>query len=454
MGEQALTSTVTQAARLTAGNDKPVDEKARTVVYWMNASYRVHDNAALAYAVEQANALTKELLVVIALEGKASTDKAQYDFIIEALPGIAQDLGKRGIALAVHHGDPVKAVLKEHPALVVCDEMHTKYRAQTRKRLAEASPVRVVLVDANVIVPVRLLGKEEWAAYTIRPKLWKLAPQYLVETKLPKLHAASPVENAVPKLRFDVPDRARKVQTGGEREARTVLAQFLGNLGSYKDRNDPSKRATSSLSGYLHFGMISPVTVVQAVTAAGTADKKLDAEAQAFVEQAFVRREVAHNFTFYNQRYDYLDGCPQWARDTLDKHRRDTREYTYTFKELEDGKTHDDLWNAAQHEMRRSGYMHNYLRMLWCKKILEWSETPEQAFQTAVELNDRYELDGRDPNGYTGVAWSIGGKHDRPWFDRAIYGAIRYMSSDSARKKFDADAYEQYVASLAHPEQH
>ena len=190
------------------------------------------------------------------------------------------------------------------------------------------------------------------------------------------------------------------------------------------DRNDPLKNGQSGLSPYLHFGQIAAQRVaLEVMGSAGPTDAR-----KAFLEELIVRRELSDNFCFYNPRYDRVDGFPAWARATLDRHRRDPRDYLYTPEQFEQARTHDDLWNAAQREMVRTGKMHGYLRMYWAKKILEWTPSPEEALKIAITLNDRYELDGRDPNGYAGIAWSLGGVHDRPWGERKVFGMIRYMS--------------------------
>jgi deoxyribodipyrimidine photo-lyase len=443
---------VVLAERVRIANDKPVHERGEYLVYWMQAAQRVHENPALSYAIETANKLGKRLIVCFGLTNYPHAQRVHYEFLLEGLADVAQALSKRGIEFICKNQHPVELALTFDACVIVTDENYTRTPRQWRERLAKEAPVQVVIVDSNLVVPARLREKEEWAAYTIRPKLWKDAPRFLVETTIPVYAKAEKgIANSIPKLTLELAENARRLAhlRGGEVAAHKALHNFIDKLSDYEQRNDPSKFGTSHLSAYLHFGHISPVTIVLAVTAAAAMNKRIDAQAQAFIEQVFVRREVAHNFTYFNEKYDELAGCPDWAQKTLDKHRSDKREFIYTRKELENGKTHDDLWNAAQMEMGRSGYMHNYLRMLWAKKILEWSETPEDAFKVALYLNDVYELDGRDANGYTGVAWSIGGKHDRPWFDRPVYGAIRYMSSDSARKKFDANAYEVYVAGLA-----
>jgi deoxyribodipyrimidine photo-lyase len=202
-------------------------------------------------------------------------------------------------------------------------------------------------------------------------------------------------------------------------------------------RNDPTQDGQSNLSPYLHFGQLSAQRVALEVRMHPVPD----AEKEAFLEELLVRRELSDNFCFYNPSYDSVAGFPEWAQKTLKAHRSDPREYRYSAEELEQGLTHDSLWNAAQMEMVRRGKMHGYMRMYWAKKILEWSQSPDEALNIATYLNDKYELDGRDPNGYTGIAWSIGGVHDRAWQERPIFGKIRYMSHRGAQRKFDVQAY-------------
>ncbi len=233
----------------------------------------------------------------------------------------------------------------------------------------------------------------------------------------------------------------------GEAAARAQLSDFLSRrLHRYdSDRNDPTLDGQSNLSPYLHFGQISAQrAAIQAL--AGTADTT------SFLEELVVRRELAENFCYYNPNYDSVAGFPDWAKETLRSHERDRREYLYSILELEAARTHDDLWNAAQKEMQCLGKMHGYLRMYWAKKILEWTKSPADAMRIAIYLNDRYELDGRDPNGYTGIAWSIGGVHDRAWKEREIFGKVRYMSYNGARAKFDVKAYINKVESLCERE--
>jgi len=225
----------------------------------------------------------------------------------------------------------------------------------------------------------------------------------------------------------------------GSRAALDKLESFISEgLSGYPDqRNDPNKEGQSGLSPYLHFGQISPQRVAWEVSKADAPGPSK----QAFLEELIVRRELSDNFCLHVPDYDSVSGFPDWSKATLEQHRFDEREYVYSAREFEEGKTHDRLWNAAQNQMVRRGKIHGYIRMYWAKKILEWSETPEEAMRIAILLNDRYELDGRDPNGYAGIAWSMGGVHDRAWSSRKVLGKIRYMSFGGAKSKFDVESY-------------
>ena len=225
----------------------------------------------------------------------------------------------------------------------------------------------------------------------------------------------------------------------GELAASKLFKDFLENrFDRYaEDRNDPNKNALSNLSPYLHFGQISAQRV--ALTVQQFFQKNPSAEA--FLEELIVRRELSDNFCYFNPKYDSFNGFHDWAKQTLNQHRKDKREFVYSIEEFEEAKTHEDLWNAAQKELIITGKMHGYMRMYWAKKILEWSKSPEEALRIAIYLNDKYELDGRDPNGYVGCAWSIGGVHDRAWAERQVFGKIRYMNRNGAARKFDLNSY-------------
>lgn len=258
----------------------------------------------------------------------------------------------------------------------------------------------------------------------------------------------SPADNFLEGFPVDRSVSPVKFFRGGTSAALKVLDRFVRQRlkGYAVQRNRPELEGTSHLSPYLHFGHLGPHTVALAVKNADAPRPDRDA----FLEEMIVRRELAVNFVRYNPHYDTLASAEPWARKTLAEHRKNERAHAYTEKQLENAETRDPLWNAAQRQMITSGWMHGYLRMYWAKKILEWSPTAEFAYEIAVRLNDRYELDGRDPNGYAGVAWAIGGKHDRAWGpERPVYGKIRYMSYASTSRKFDSKAYIEEVNALA-----
>ena len=298
-------------------------------------------------------------------------------------------------------------------------------------------------------MPSELLEKEQYAARTIRPRIVKRLNEFLVKPPAPIAAAMWHGGDAIRRLPASIDildglpiDRTlRPVESfhGGTSEARRLLQRFVRmRLDDYDAaRNHPETLGTSGLSPYLHFGHIGPREVAMAVRDSGASTESV----AAFLEQVIVRRELAVNFVRYNAGYDTLEGCEAWARQTLRRHAHDERPFVYSRDELDAAATHDPLWNATQRQMIATGWMHGYVRMYWAKKILEWSANAAAAFETAVELNDRYEMDGRDPNGYTNIAWAIGGKHDRPWPSAPIYGTVRSMSYASTAKKFDAAAY-------------
>ena len=227
----------------------------------------------------------------------------------------------------------------------------------------------------------------------------------------------------------------------GEDAAQKMLQYFIENkLEQYEElRNNPSKDYQSNLSPYLHFGQISSLRI--ALTLKNLNEPQLDKSINSYLEELIVRKELSDNFCFYNKNYDNFDGLKPWAQETLLKHLNDPRPNIFTIAQLEKAETYDHAWNAAQKELIRTGKMHGYMRMYWAKKILEWTSSPKQAIEYAVYLNDRYHIDGYDPNGYVGILWSIGGIHDRAWFERDIFGKIRYMNFNGLKRKFDIDAY-------------
>ena len=429
------------------------DPDGRCVVYWMHRAQRAADNPALDVAIEAGNALKKPVVVFFGLH--AFVERANlrhYRFLVEGLPELAEGLARRGVGFVLRRS-PDHALLRfltgVKPALVVGDESPLRQADGWRHTVARALRVPLWTVDADVVVPSALLLKEQYAARTIRPRIHARLREFLVEPPSPRAAISWRLPRGVAHLRpsLDVLDGFpcdRSVspvsgETGGRAEGLRRLRAFVRRrLDAYgEDRNHPEHDGTSRLSPYLHFGQLGPREVARAVLDAGGSHAATDA----FVEQLIVRRELAVNYVAFNPRYDSLDACEPWALRTLRRHARDRRPVLYTADQLEAAETHDPLWNAAQRQMVESGWMHGYVRMYWAKKILEWTRRPDEAFDLAVVLNDRYLLDGRDPNGYANIAWAIGGKHDRPWPERPVTGTIRWMSFASTSKKFNAREY-------------
>jgi deoxyribodipyrimidine photo-lyase len=421
------------------------------VVYWMSRDQRVDDNWALLYALAEAQARRARLHVAFCLAPRfpGATQRA-YDFLFRGLQAVEQELRRRGIGFHLLPGDPAATLpaLAAHlqAGTIVADFDPLRVKRAWRDAVASRLKVPLIEVDAHNIVPCRVASdKQEYGAYTLRPKLRRLLDDFLIAIPpLPAVPAAVrtaavdwPAAEAFVKADAAVAP-VQKFEPGAP-AAQRVLERFLRErLATYPDRNaDPNAAGQSDLSPYLHFGQISAQRVALAVQAhpAPAAAKA------AFLEQLIVRRELSDNYCWYNPDYDSLKRLPAWARTTLDQHAADRRPYRYRRAELEAGATHDPLWNAAQREMVAHGKMHNYLRMYWAKKILEWTGSADEAFEIALALNDRYELDGRDPNGFVGVAWAIGGVHDRAWTERPVFGKIRYMNDRGCRRKFDAAAY-------------
>ena len=438
--------------------------QGKCVLYWMQRAQRGSENAALNVAIALGNTLQLPVVVLFVITEYPAANLRHYTFMLEGLTVAAQILQERGTPLIIRGGEPVKEVahmVKElQAAAVISDESELRTPRSWRMALKDILDVPFACVDADVVVPRRHFPKEEWAARTLRPKLQGLLPTYLqpiidLEPAQKLTHSPyDPGQTDNPLSYLDTLQIDRSVQPsnqfhGGQIEGKLRIQRFIDErLASYTERrNHPEVSGTSELSAYLHFGQISVQQLAWEIEqyvppATGSARIDIDGGRAAYLEELIVRRELAVNFAANNPCYDSLDGCPGWGRETLRKHANDPREWVYTREELEQAKTHDELWNASQREMVISGRMHGYMRMYWAKKILEWTQTPEEAFEDAVYLNDKYEIDGRDANGYTGMAWAIGGKHDRPWGpERPIFGLVRYMALSGMQRKMDTRAY-------------
>jgi deoxyribodipyrimidine photo-lyase len=436
-------------------NDRPVGAAGEVVVYWMERAQRAADNPALDAAIDAANEIGKPLVVFFGLAPwYPNANERHYTFLFDGLPELARGVEARGAAFAFRPF-PEHRLLpfceEVRAALVVGDENPLREPERRRRAAAERLPVALVTVDADVVVPSALFPREEAAARTLRPKIAAALPRFLAPSREPRVRAtlppgrrpaSRPIEPA--RLLRELPiDRSAgpvRGERGGRAAGLRALRRFVGRaLARYdEDRNRPELgAATSLLSPWLHFGQIGPR---EAALAARAADAPEAAKA-AFLEQLVVRRELAVNFVARNEAYDRYEGVPAWARRSLEARLGDPRPRIYTEEELEGAATDDPLWNAAQREMAATGRMHGYVRMYWAKRLLTWTEHPARAHEIAVRLNDRYFLDGCDPNGYANIAWAIGGKHDRPWPPRPIFGNVRSMSLAALRRKLDIDGY-------------
>ncbi|HET9088380.1 MAG TPA: deoxyribodipyrimidine photo-lyase [Acidobacteriaceae bacterium] len=436
------------------------------VVYWMQRSERGMNNAAVDCAASVANELGLPLLVYFsAISDFPHANLRHYVFLNQGLPDIEADLAERNIAFIVRRppGNSLEKLLDEvNAAILIGDENPCREPEHWRQVIARRIRIPFWTVDADVVVPSNVFGKAQYAAHVLRPRLHRELPSYLHALqnprvqhgwKLPKNFDSYPVTSDITAGWKKLDRSVKPVEsfTGGSRAARKRLEYFVRHvLPTYdQNRNQPTVDGSSRLSPYLHFGHISSMEIVLAVNAAVSKNPSLAKACDAFCDEILVWRELAINFVKYTPTYDSVDCADPWAARSLAEHAHDRREWDYTRDQLERGETHDELWNASQLQMVNYGWMHNYLRMYWAKKILEWSASPAIALEHAIFLNDRYELDGRDPGGYAGIAWAIVGKFDRPWFDRPIFGKVRYMSGGSTGKKFDSQGYIRLVRANA-----
>lgn len=431
-----------------------------TIVYWMSREQRAKDNWALLYAQQLALQMKTPLVAIFCLvpDFLGATIR-QYDFMLKGLMEVELALREKNINFYLLKGEPKDVIAKfvkdYNAASIITDFDPLRIKRQWKQDLSEKIDIPIYEVDAHNIVPCWLASsKQEYSAYTFRRRLKSLLKEFLTDIPRLKKHPFkldynckdTDWEAAVEGLHVNKDVSQVSWIKSGQKSASQALSFFIKNrLDRYnKDRNNPAISGQSNLSPYLHFGQLSPQFVAMQILKS-QADKEAK---QAFLEELIVRRELSDNFCFYNKDYDNINGFPAWAKETLQKHMSDERQYIYSMIEFERALTHDELWNAAQMEMLRTGKMHGYMRMYWAKKILEWSESPQKAMEIAIYLNDKYELDGRDPNGYTGISWSIGGVHDRAWGERPVFGKIRYMSYHSLKSKFDIRKYIDYSTNL------
>ncbi len=435
------------------------------VLYWMQASQRAILNHALEYAAAEANCMDLPLLVGFGImDDYPEANLRHYSFMVEGLQDTESVLKGRKIKLVVIRGHPAEIALKlgKRASLIVTDRGYLRHQKQWRKTVASEAACKVVQVETDVIVPVDIAtGKREFAARTIRPRIHKHFENYLKDQKEVEIKNSSTfleekgldlgnVEKFCASLKLDrsvspVSNFFKGGTTEGMKRFRTFCKGRLSNYS--KNRNHPETDDVSHMSKYLHFGMISPIwLLLELQKHAGPSSVDL----QTYVEELLVRRELAINFVEFTPNYDSYECLPDWAKETLGKHARDKRSPQYTASELENAETHDEYWNASMLEMKHTGYMHNYMRMYWGKKILEWSSSPQHAYRTALSLNNKYFLDGRDPNSFANIAW-VFGNHDRPWQEREIYGKVRCMMASGLERKCDIRGYVEKVEKWTSP---
>jgi len=439
--------------------------RGKCVVYWMQRAQRGRDNHALDKAVACANALGVPCIAYFAgIKNFPHANLRHYTFLNQGLPDVEDDCAERGVGFVMRRApneDHERFFADVGAAMVIGDENPMRVPQQWRETLAERLEVPFWTVDADVIVPSKLLEKAQFSAGVARPRLYRALPEFLqpyanpsaeYEWKKPHGLLADDVREDITRGWHDFDRSVKPVEawTGGHHAAMKRLHKFCSQmLESYEaERAHPETDGSSKMSPYLHFGHISPLTIALAIDAAAKQHPKLKSARDSYFNELIVWRELAVNFVRYQPAYDSVECADNWAKATIAEHDRDQREVLYKLPVLEEARTHDELWNAAQLQMVRYGWMHNYLRMYWAKKIVEWTPNARIAQKVAIYLNDKYFLDGRDPNGYAGVAWAILGKFDRAWFDRPVFGKRRYMSGASTGKKFLSRLYIEQMKAL------
>jgi deoxyribodipyrimidine photo-lyase len=434
----------------------PADGKC--VVYWMQRAQRGRDNHALDKAIAVGNALGLPVVAYFAgIKNFPHANLRHYAFLNQGLPDIEEHCAERGVGFVMRRypNQKLEPFLEDvGAAMVIGDENPMREPERWRTKMAESLRIPYWTVDADVIVPSRLLEKAQFSAAVARPRLYRALEEFLVPYKNPKAQVVwkKPKGLHADDVRADITegweefDRSVKpveAWVGGHNAGMKRLHHFCNVLLEDYDtaRNKPEIDGSSKMSPWLHFGHISPLRIALEVDAAAKKNPKLQTSRDSYFNELIVWRELAVNFVRYQAEYDSPACADNWAKQTLAEHDQDAREVVYTKHQLEHGETYDELWNAAQVQMVKYGWMHNYLRMYWAKKIVEWTPDVAAGMEMAIYLNDKYELDGRDPGGYMGVAWSMLGKFDRTWFDRPIFGKRRYMSGASTGKKFDSKSY-------------
>lgn len=473
--------------RLQSLNNAEVNRQGQYVLYWMIANRRVGYNFSLQHAVEQARQLDKPLIVLEALrcDYQWASDRL-HRFVIQ---GMADNRASLKDAPATYYpyvepekgaGKGLLKALAADACLVVTDDFPAFFLPKMLKSASRQIDVRFDKVDSNGLLPMRAADKVFARAFDLRRFLQKNLLPHLSETplphplarvKLPQIDPPSPIEKEWRQADLDallepggleglpIDHQVRPVPyAGGAEAAGKALKEFLKHrLEDYGElRNQPQQQVTSELSPYLHFGHVSVHDVFEKITTqqdwtpgnvSGKANGSragwwgLPETVESYLDELITWRELGYNMCSHAEDYDKFSSLPDWAQETLEQHKDDKREHVYTLEEFEHAQTHDPLWNAAQNQLVLEGRIHNYLRMLWGKKILEWTNTPQYAMKVMIELNNKYAVDGRNPNSYSGICWVLG-RYDRPWGpEREIYGKIRYMSSENTARKVKVDEY-------------
>ena len=477
------------ALRISAANDRPIVDDRDYVLYWMTSFRRAQYNFALQHAIDRAVELSKPLLIFEPLRcGYRWASDRLHRFVIEGMRDNRRAFEGKPVTYfpyvepAGGAGKGLLQKLAKHACTVVTDEYPCFFLPALIETVKDRIPVRLELVDSNGLLPMRLAERTFTVAHSYRRWMQKNILDYLMEQptkdplsrrKLPPLDGLPQgvarkwpaanldqllAEGGLAELPIDHSVAPCDEITGGSDEANRSLKQFIQRrLENYaEDRNHPDHHATTGLSPHLHFGHISAHQLVAAVLdhenwtpgLVGPAVGKnagfwnTSASSEAFLDQVLTWREMGFNLCFRQPRsYDRYETLPNWARATLEEHHRDERPYLYSLDQFEAAQTHDPIWNAAQRQIVRTGTMHNYMRMLWGKKILHWSRSPQDALEIMIELNNKYGIDGRDPNSYSGIFWVLG-RYDRAWGPkRPVFGSVRYMTSESAKKKLRMDQY-------------
>ncbi len=432
------------------------------VLYWMQQSQRVHYNHALEHAILTANHFDLPVLVFFGLiSNYPEANQRHYVFMLEGLKEVKHILETFNINFIIKFASPeigILPYLKEAKTLVM-DKGYLKHQINWRKSILEYSNenelhLEIDIVDTDLIVPVEIASnKVEYGAYTLRPKLKKIFQEFRDFTRIStvinqkKLEFVSDddlsdINQTIKTLNLDHTLLPSRFYQGGYLAASKLFYEFLDHkVEHYLDSSDPSTDYTSKLSMYLHFGQISSLEILERMMMAHHHGQVDGASLDAFIEQLLVRRELAFNYVYYNKGYDRFETMTEsWAYFTMKEHEMDQRPFVYTKQQIENSLTHDPYFNAAMKEMVYTGFMHNYMRMYWAKKIIEWTPSYKQAYEMIKDLNNHYFIDGRDPNSYTGIAWCFG-KHDRAWKQRIVFGKLRYMNDKGLERKFDINSY-------------